>query len=108
MIAHCSQKHILSLLRSFRDWVADMSRAEVSPAEKKLKREANDDKSLWVFTLLLYLDPVMVAQHVSVVRELGRRCIELRNAKEAHDDSVIRLNMVITIVAKVFGQADLV
>ena len=50
----------------------------------------------------------MVAQHVSVLRELARKCIKIRNEKQIHDDNVTRLNMIITIIAKVFGQADMV
>ncbi|KAI9492865.1 survival motor neuron interacting protein 1-domain-containing protein [Zychaea mexicana] len=92
IIAHCSQRNILSLLRGFRDWLTEMTHTE----------------SLWLYTLLVYLDPVMMAQHVSVLRELARKCIKIRNTREMHDDNVVRLNMIITIIAKVFGQADMV
>ncbi|KAI9270737.1 survival motor neuron interacting protein 1-domain-containing protein [Phascolomyces articulosus] len=92
IIAHCSQKNIIKLLKNYRDWLTEMTNTE----------------SLWIFTLLVYLDPVMVAEHVSVLRDLARKCIKIRSIKQSHDENVIRLNMIITIIAKVFGQADMV
>ncbi|KAI9030758.1 survival motor neuron interacting protein 1-domain-containing protein [Phycomyces nitens] len=91
-VAHMSQRLILRLLSYFKEWITDMTEQE----------------SLWIFTLLVYLDPVMCADSISLLRSFSRRSIEIRNSKTEQDDSLVRLNTIITIISKAFGQADLV
>ncbi|KAI9311695.1 survival motor neuron interacting protein 1-domain-containing protein [Dichotomocladium elegans] len=92
VIARLSQPNIIALLRYHVEWFTNLSKAE----------------ALWIYALLLYLDPVMTAEHISILRDLARKCIKARNEKKDHDDHVFRLNMIITIIAKVFGQIDLI
>ncbi|KAG0177619.1 gem (nuclear organelle) associated protein 2 [Apophysomyces sp. BC1021] len=76
--------------------------------EERLEIISSMSQSLWIFSLLVHLDPVLTSDSISILRDLARVCIQLRNKKEAQDDQVARLNIIITIIAKVFGQADLV
>ncbi|KAL0074096.1 hypothetical protein F4703DRAFT_1947184 [Phycomyces blakesleeanus] len=91
-VEHMSQRLILRLLSYFKEWLTDMTEKE----------------SIWIFTLLVYLDPVMCADSTSLLRELSRKSIEIRNTKTEQDDNLVRLNTIITIIAKAFGQADLI
>ncbi|KAG2211119.1 hypothetical protein INT46_004495 [Mucor plumbeus] len=59
----------------------------------------------WIFSLLVFLDPVLTSQHISLLRDLSRECIKSR-ANSQQD--LAPLNIVITIIAEVFGQSDLV
>ncbi|CDH50601.1 predicted protein [Lichtheimia corymbifera JMRC:FSU:9682] len=91
VVASLSQPVIITVLRYYTEWLEDMSEGEC----------------LWIYTLLLYLDPVMTAEHTSILRDISRKCIKLRSDKKEHDEQVFRLNMIITIIGKVFSQADL-
>lgn len=50
----------------------------------------------------------MTGDTTSVLRDIARKCIQLRNSKDPSDEAIPRLNIIITIIAKAFGQADLV
>ncbi|KAI7864414.1 survival motor neuron interacting protein 1-domain-containing protein [Spinellus fusiger] len=91
-VACMSQRIILRLLMYFKEWLTEMTERE----------------GLWLFTLLVYLDPVITSGNLSLLRDLSRRCIALRSDQQEEDPSVPRLNVIITLIAKGFGQADLI
>jgi hypothetical protein len=91
-----------------------------------------DTEGLWLFVLLIRLDPLLTSDQVSVLRDLCRKCKKIRKAlftnehagepeeilKETQDTplrsplnktskEVAALNMVIAVIAEVFGQRDL-
>lgn len=73
-----------------------------------LKDAITHTQALWLFTLLTYLDPVMTAEHTSILRQVARHCIDLRQRIHQDEaDQLARLNIIITIISRVFGQADL-
>ncbi|KAI8977103.1 survival motor neuron interacting protein 1-domain-containing protein [Mycotypha africana] len=71
-----------------------------------LKLHDNIDlKCKWIFSLLVYLDPVLTSSNMTILRELSRECGKLRSElSETHEAP---LNTIITIIAVAFGQADL-
>jgi hypothetical protein len=58
---------------------------------------------MWIFHLLIYLDSVMTSKNVSILRTLAKRAIELRN-----DTTEPYLNIIIVIIAVIYGQLDLI
>ncbi|TPX37222.1 hypothetical protein SmJEL517_g00858 [Synchytrium microbalum] len=66
----------------------------------------------WLFSLLALLDDVMVADEVSLLRDLCRKCRQIRDhlarqSADVTDRRVAAVNMVIAIVSGFFGQKDL-
>ncbi|KAL7324078.1 hypothetical protein PS15p_210645 [Mucor circinelloides] len=61
-------------------------------------------KCQWMFSLLVFLDPVLTSKNISVLRDLSRECIKTR-ATAPQD--LAPLNIVISIIADVYGQSDL-
>ncbi|CAM0142118.1 hypothetical protein VKS41_004179 [Umbelopsis sp. WA50703] len=65
-------------------------------------------QATWMWALLTRLDKVMTSDQLSVLRDVSRKFISLRQGyQDPLDPSVIYLNILITIIAKHFGQADL-
>ncbi|KAL9559768.1 hypothetical protein MBANPS3_000243 [Mucor bainieri] len=58
----------------------------------------------WIFSLLVFLDPVLTSKNIAVLRDLSRECIKTRANASEH---LAPLNIVITIIADVYGQSDL-
>lgn len=90
-VASFTQPMILTLLQYHIEW---------------LNNDMTQKRAQWIFALLVYLDPVMTAEHTSILRDLARKCIRLRDDQDQLD-KVAEHNLIITIVAKVYGQADL-
>ncbi|KAJ1960139.1 hypothetical protein IWQ62_004342 [Dispira parvispora] len=62
----------------------------------------------WLFALLVRLHPLLVADDVFILRTLSRTCAELRSHLDnPQDPRVAALNVLITIIAKGFGQGDM-
>ncbi|TPX60317.1 hypothetical protein PhCBS80983_g01874 [Powellomyces hirtus] len=65
----------------------------------------------WLFALLMRLDPLLIAEEVATVRELCRLLRRVRAAMgtelRPEDPRAASLNMLVAIVANVFGQRDL-
>ncbi|QSL64567.1 hypothetical protein MERGE_001868 [Pneumocystis wakefieldiae] len=62
----------------------------------------------WIFFLLIKLDMVMTSDELSILRELCKKCLFLRNSKKnlpLHIQS--NIDMVISVVGNIFGQKDL-
>ncbi|KAJ3149967.1 gem (nuclear organelle) associated protein 2 [Geranomyces variabilis] len=70
-----------------------------------------EEEGQWLFALLLRLDPLLVAEEMTIVRDLCRLCRTLRvtmaDELTPEDPRAASLNMVIAIVAGAFGQKDL-
>ncbi|ORE04486.1 hypothetical protein BCV72DRAFT_243578 [Rhizopus microsporus var. microsporus] len=83
-----SQHSILKLLSYHVEW---------------LDEDKFEQQCLFIFSLLVYLDPVLTSQNVSILRDVSRKCIELRSIVE----NKAPLNIIISIIAEIFGQGDL-
>ncbi|RKP14279.1 survival motor neuron interacting protein 1-domain-containing protein [Piptocephalis cylindrospora] len=66
-------------------------------------------QSIWLYSLLLHLDPVLTSDELYILRKLARKCKEILSidsgACKAED--VMGCRIILVIVAKCFGQADL-
>ncbi|KAI9481488.1 MAG: survival motor neuron interacting protein 1-domain-containing protein [Benjaminiella poitrasii] len=92
LIPTFSQHTILRILEYHIQWLASIKEEDV---EAKCQR---------IFILLAYLDPVMTSNNVSILRDLSRECIRVRTKYASQKSS---LNIIITIIADIFGQTDL-
>ncbi|KAI8974468.1 survival motor neuron interacting protein 1-domain-containing protein [Pilobolus umbonatus] len=70
-----------------------------------LKEERLDQQCLCLYHLLVYLDSVLTSNNISKLRDLSRKCIELRESPSQH---IGPLNIIITIIATAYGQKDLI
>ncbi|KAG9290318.1 hypothetical protein G9A89_007049 [Geosiphon pyriformis] len=90
----------------------------------------------WIFALLIRIDKLLMSEQLSILRELCRKCIEIRNLmvidpkfsinltnktkfsisllkndfntqENSHDQRLSFVNVIITIVRRYFGQKDL-
>ncbi|KAK3837107.1 MAG: survival motor neuron interacting protein 1-domain-containing protein [Linnemannia elongata] len=62
----------------------------------------------WLYAVFLKLDVLVESDQVAVLRNIAKKCARIRS--HFHSDSGSKLatvNMVITIVARLFGQGDL-
>ncbi|EMR10698.1 hypothetical protein PNEG_00849 [Pneumocystis murina B123] len=67
-----------------------------------------EQQIMWIFFLLIKIDMVMTSDELSILRELCKKCLFLRNSKKnlpLHIQS--NIDMVISIVGNIFGQKDL-
>ncbi|KAI8891309.1 hypothetical protein K501DRAFT_235313 [Backusella circina FSU 941] len=83
-----TQHTILKLLKYYTQW---------------LKVDLIENQCMWIFHLLIYLDPVMVSKNVSILRTLAKRAIEIRN-----NITEPYVNIIIVIIAVIYGQLDLI
>ncbi|KAI7899842.1 uncharacterized protein BX663DRAFT_175990 [Cokeromyces recurvatus] len=88
-----SQHTILRILEYHIQWLNTIKKEE--DIEQKCQR---------IFALLVYLDPVLTYSNISILRDLSRECIKIRTK---HLNQRSCLNIIITIIADVFGQTDL-
>nr|CAH7748653.1 unnamed protein product [Callosobruchus chinensis] len=62
----------------------------------------------WIFTILALLEIPLSPDCCNVLRQLAKRCIEIRAPlKEDEDDVYIPMNFYICIISKYFSQLDL-
>ncbi|KAI8364226.1 survival motor neuron interacting protein 1-domain-containing protein [Blakeslea trispora] len=87
-----SQHTILKLLNFHLQWLQDTS----IPFKIMCQQ---------IFSLLVYLDPVLTSKNLSILRELSRTLINIRPTYQ-HDLGPI--NTILVIIADVYGQADLI
>ncbi|KAJ1650940.1 gem (nuclear organelle) associated protein 2 [Dispira simplex] len=70
--------------------------------------QISPDQCHWLFALLVRLHPLLVADDVFILRTLCRTCAQLRSQLDnPQDPRVAALNVLITIIAKGFGQGDM-
>lgn len=61
-----------------------------------------------MWALLTRLDKVMTSDETSILRDVSRKCILVRQKQsDPESPQVAYLNILITIIATSFGQADL-
>ncbi|CAO3617816.1 unnamed protein product [Cunninghamella blakesleeana] len=96
-IAHLSQQTIYRVLKFNNEWLQ-----EVLQNGKPWNHFV-----VWIYSLLVYTDQVLTSKDVSILRDICRTCIELRNKYEPNSDQVIQLNIIITIISQVYRQSDL-
>ncbi|KAG0563246.1 hypothetical protein M758_8G015100 [Ceratodon purpureus] len=66
-----------------------------------------EERAQWLFALSVVVDKPLDAQTMAAYRSLLRRCASLRASKtSAEDEDLHRLNVLITIAGRYFGQAE--
>ncbi|KAF9127579.1 gem (nuclear organelle) associated protein 2 [Mortierella sp. 14UC] len=88
------QGHLIQLLRYHLRWLAE--------------DDLQEQEGRWLYALFLKLDPLVESDQVAVLRNMAKKCARIRS--HFNNDSGSKLatvNMVITIVARLFGQEDL-
>ncbi|CAG8440035.1 13060_t:CDS:10 [Ambispora leptoticha] len=94
VISQLDQQTTLSLLSYHTKWL------EITGITK--------EQSRWIFALFLRVDQLLTSDQMSILRELCRRCIEIRKSMRSKDDQNLpAANIFITIVTRYFGQKDL-
>lgn len=62
----------------------------------------------WLYALLAYLEKPLIPEAHSSIRQLARRCAQLRSTLDSQDDVKLpALNLLICLVARYFEQSDL-
>ncbi|KAF9959330.1 gem (nuclear organelle) associated protein 2 [Modicella reniformis] len=89
-----NQGHLIQLLKYHVRWLAE--------------DDITDHEGKWLYALLLKLDPLVEFDQVSLLRNLAKKCSRIRSHLNSELGSKLAtVNMVITIVAQLFGQNDL-
>jgi len=67
------------------------------------------EQAAWMWALLTRLDKVMTSDETSILRDVSRRLLVVRQNQTDPDSAQLAyLNILITIIATAFGQADLI
>ncbi|KAI8342278.1 survival motor neuron interacting protein 1-domain-containing protein [Chlamydoabsidia padenii] len=103
-IAPLQQKTILKLLKLNKEWL--QSAIEDTSLSSSLENTWSCHV-MWIFSLLVYVDPVLTSMDISILRDVCRTCIDLRNRYQRNRNQVIQLNIIITIISISFRQSDL-
>ncbi|ORZ23142.1 survival motor neuron interacting protein 1-domain-containing protein [Absidia repens] len=110
-IAPLPQTMILKLLKLNKEWLQLLAQKMSSNDQPKDKSYNFENlwkcHTTWLFSLLVYVDPVITSLDISILRDVCRACIVIRNSLQANSDQVIQLNIIITIISHCFGQSDL-
>lgn len=73
-----------------------------------LSSTSPQQQMMWIFFLLIKIDTVMTSDELSILRELCKKCLILRNSKTTLPLYIqFSIDMVISIVGNLFGQKDL-
>ncbi|CAB4412459.1 unnamed protein product [Rhizophagus irregularis] len=65
-------------------------------------------QSQWLFALLLRVDKLLTPNQMATLRQLCKKCIQIRQKTDEEDlITLASLDMIIIIVRKYFGQKDL-
>ncbi|KAK3815281.1 MAG: survival motor neuron interacting protein 1-domain-containing protein [Benniella sp.] len=93
-MAMLNQGHLIWLLKYHLRWLAE--------------DDITDHEGRWLYALLLKLDPLVESDEISLLRNLAKKCSRIRSHLNSESGSKLAtVNMVITIVARLFGQNDL-
>ncbi|XP_061751789.1 gem-associated protein 2 isoform X1 [Nerophis ophidion] len=94
IVSRLSQSEVLSVLEILGGWF------EEQLFVPQLGR--------WLFALLACLEKPLLPEAHSCIRQLARRCAQVRSALESQDDDNLpALNLLICLVARYFEQNDL-
>ncbi|KAG9327440.1 hypothetical protein KVV02_000389 [Mortierella alpina] len=93
-LVRLNQGHIMQLLKYHLRWLAE--------------DDLTDQEGIWLYALFLKLDPLLESDQVAVLRNLAKKCARIRSHLHGESGSKLAtVNMVITIIARLFGQEDL-
>ncbi|KAF8977463.1 gem (nuclear organelle) associated protein 2 [Entomortierella lignicola] len=93
-LARLNQGHLIHLLKYHLRWMAE--------------DDIQEDQGRWLYALFLKLDPLVESDEVAILRNLAKKCARIRSHLHSESGSKLAsVNMVITIVAQLFGQSDL-
>ncbi|CAO3568196.1 unnamed protein product [Mortierella alpina] len=93
-LVRLNQGHLVQLLKYHLRWLAE--------------DDLTDREGMWLYALFLKLDPLLESDQVAVLRNLAKKCARIRSHFHGESGSKLAtVNMVITIVARLFGQEDL-
>ncbi|KAF8949301.1 gem (nuclear organelle) associated protein 2 [Haplosporangium gracile] len=88
------QGYLIQLLKYHLRWLAE--------------NDLQEQEEKWLYAMFLKLDVLVESDQVAVLRNIAKKCARIRS--HFHSDSGSKLatvNMVITIIARLFGQGDL-
>ncbi|KAG0370622.1 gem (nuclear organelle) associated protein 2 [Gamsiella multidivaricata] len=89
-----NQGHLIQLLKYHLRWLAE--------------DDVSEQEGRWMYALFLKLDPLVESDQTSILRSLAKKCARIRSHLNSDSGSKLAtINMVITIVARLFGQSDL-
>ncbi|CAO3672933.1 unnamed protein product [Umbelopsis vinacea] len=104
ILQRISQNVALRLLIYHIDWLEDN---KISKQQDRADAYINL-QATWMWALLTRLDKVMTSDETSILRDVSRKCILVRQKQsDPESPQVAYLNILITIIATSFGQADL-
>ncbi|KAG0296216.1 gem (nuclear organelle) associated protein 2 [Dissophora globulifera] len=88
------QGHLMQLLKYHLRWMAE--------------DDVTDHEGRWLYAIFMKLDPLVESDQTSILRSLAKKCSRIRSHLNRDSGSKLAtVNMVITIVARLFGQSDL-
>ncbi|KAF9901597.1 gem (nuclear organelle) associated protein 2 [Linnemannia zychae] len=88
------QGHLIQLLKYHLRWLAE--------------DDLQEQEGKWLYAVFLKLDPLVESDQVAVLRNMAKKCARIRSHFNSNSGSKLAtVNMVITIVAQLFGQGDL-
>ncbi|XP_008315000.1 gem-associated protein 2 [Cynoglossus semilaevis] len=94
IVSRLNQTTVLMLLEILTSWFTD--------------KDFIPQLGCWLFALLACLEKPLIPEAHSCIRQLSRRCAQLRSALESKDDEKLpALNLLICLVARYFEQNDL-
>ncbi|KAI1319442.1 gem (nuclear organelle) associated protein 2 [Mortierella claussenii] len=94
LLARLNQGNVIQLLKYHLRWMAE--------------DDVTDQQGKWLYALFLKLDPLVESDQVAILRNLAKKCARIRSHLNSDSGSKLAtVNMVITIVAQLFGQNDL-
>nr|XP_033806883.1 gem-associated protein 2 [Geotrypetes seraphini] len=94
IVSRMSQAAVTSVLEYLMNWFED--------------REFTPELGRWLYALLACLEKPLLPEAHSLIRQLARRCSEVRaTVVEREDERVSALNLMICLVGRYFDQHDL-
>ncbi|KAF9930986.1 gem (nuclear organelle) associated protein 2 [Linnemannia zychae] len=89
-----NQGHLIQLLKYHLRWLAE--------------NDIQEQEGKWLYALFLKLDPLVESDQVAILRNIAKKCAQIRSHFNSESGSrLATVNMIITIVARLFGQEDL-
>ncbi|KAF9581871.1 gem (nuclear organelle) associated protein 2 [Lunasporangiospora selenospora] len=89
-----NQGHLFRLLQYHMRWMAE--------------DDMTEQEGKWLYAIFLKLDRLVESDEVSILRNMAKKCARIRSHLHIESGSKLAtVNMVITIVARFFGQEDL-
>lgn len=94
IVSRLNQSTVLMVLETLISWFEE--------------REFVTQMGRWLYALLACLEKPLLPEAHSSIRQLARRCAQLRSTLETQDDEKLpALNLLICLVARYFEQSDL-